>query len=202
MIYRFMYTAFLASDEVWEKSHPDLRTLSLSRHGKQVFLYLETVTPDVRPEDVVTANAIPFPDGRLWFRMIDVFHYSRPLSEEHWKRKQANKTPWIRINYLKPEKTASYIFYHYQFQEENPGMYDKYGMLFLYDNLLVHYLELPEEKETEKYPGGLTTHNTPVGKEAWDDMIERHFIPWEDERIQNDPKGPWLGIENISYHLY
>ena len=201
MIYRYMYTGFTSSDRAEDLRHPSVKSLSLSRYGNQLFLYLEA-TEEVAPEAALSADMIPYPDGALWFRMLDVFHYSRPFSEEEWKRKEQNKTPWIRINYLVPEKTASYIFYHYQFQEENPGAYDKYGIVYLYGNLLVHYLECPLEKETLLYEGALKTHNTPVGKEAWDDMIEKHFIPWEDEKIQNDPNGPWLAIENVTYRLF
>lgn len=195
MIYRFMYTAYCdGATSVADLRHPAVEHLCVTAYENQIFLYIEATEPSVDPAEIVAGKFKPFPDGSYFFRMTEVFHYSKPFSDEHWKRRNLGKKPWVRINYLKPEMTSSYFFYHYQFQEENPGMVDKYGILFLYGNMLVLYHEYPFEEETLSYKGSLDTHNTPVGKEAWDDMIERHFIPWEDDAINNDPNGPWLAL--------
>ncbi len=200
MIYRFMYTAFCdGAPNVTDLREPSVTHLCVTAYENQIFLYIESTSESIDPSKVIAARLKPYPDGSYFFRMTEVFHYSKPFSEEHWKRKDPTKKPWVRINYLVPEKTASYFFYHYQFQEENPGMVDKYGILFLYGNMLVLYHETPFEEETLSYKGSLDTHNTPVGKEAWDDMIERHFIPWEDDSINNDPDGPWLALSVLIY---
>ena len=81
------------------------------------------------------------------------------------------------MNYVLPDKVASYIYYHYQYQEEIPGDGDKYGAIFISGNMLMMYLEYPSEPETEKYAGGLNTHNTPY--EQWGEIMNAHFQPWE-----------------------
>lgn len=200
MVYRFMFTAYTdAPSSVRDLSLPAVTHLCVTAYGKQIFAYIEATEPAIDPARVIAGDFLPYPDGKIFFRMQEVFHYSKPFSEEHWVRTVPDKKPWVRVNYLKPEMTASYFFWHYQFQEENPGVFDKYGILFLYGNLLVLYHEKPIEPERLKYEGSFQTHNTPVGKEAWDDMIERHFIPWDDEKIRNDPDGPWLEIDTLIF---
>ena len=196
MIYRSMYAAYRKDDTpVLDLHHPDVTHLAVSCYEKQIFVYIESRDPDLVPEDAIEGELVPFPNGALYFRMTEVFHYSTPWSEEHWSRGEGERRPFVRVNYLNPECTASYVFYHYQFQEENPGMVDKYGVLYMFGNLLVLYHELPFTPEEKPHAPSLSTHNTPVGKEAWDDMIEQHFIPWEDEALRNHPNGPWLEIK-------
>ena len=200
MIYRFMFTAYCAdAPALQDLHHPAVTHLCVTSYEHLIFMYVESTESDIDPEAVLAVNATPYPDGKRFFRLSEVFHYSKPLSEEHWKRSISGKRPWVRVNYLRPEMTSSYFFYHYQFQEENPGVFDKYGILFLYGNLLVLYHETPIEPETVKYEGALSTHNTPVGKENWDDMIEAHFIPWGDPAIDEHPDGPWLPIDTLIF---
>lgn len=201
MIYRMMYTAYCKGEVAVTDLHcPHVTHLAVNTYQNQVFIYIESKEKDLDPAQVVDGDFIPFPDGRRFFRMTEVFHYSAPKSEAHWERKnKREKTPYVRINYLQPEKTASYFFYHYQFQEENPGQYDKYGILFLFGNMLVLYHEKPFTTETDPLLPGLSTHNTPVGKEAWDDMIERHFIPWEEAMVPKLDDGPWLPIPSLIF---
>lgn len=151
MITRNMYIGYAA--EKFSAVHS-----ALARYEQYVFLYLEG---EQKPEKVISKDLIPFPDGRLWVPMADIFHYSRPLSKDHWQRKIENKIAEFRVAYLKPECISEYIYYHYLLQEEQPGLCDKYGMIFLHGNMLVMYLEYPREAETEHYQGKLNTSNTP-----------------------------------------
>ncbi|GLX66726.1 hypothetical protein MU1_10700 [Paenibacillus glycanilyticus] len=110
--------------------------------------------------------------------MMDIFHYLQPVSEEHWRRTEPVSKPFARIARLKPEQVASYIFYHYQYQEERPGDGDKYGMIALHENLMFFYSESPATIEPPPYEGKLTTSHTPS---EWQAAMDPHFIPWEEE---------------------
>jgi len=189
MIYRYMFQGFCVSEDIRVKENNEVTNLSLSVFNNKILMYFESENSNINPEDIVNENMIPYPDGKLWEQMMDIFHYSKPLSNEHWKRKIENKKPIFQVIYLKPEMVSSYIFYHYQYQEERPGEYDKYGAIFIYGNLLVMYLETPEEKETEHYASKLSTKNTPTN---WGKLMAEHFAPWEDF------EGEWRGIKTIT----
>ncbi len=183
MVYRYMYAAYADEAETFADIGGDrVMTVTLSRFRDMLFLYYETHEKDLAPEQVISGKTRPFPDGRHWFFMPDIFHYSRPLSDEHWERRIAGKRPSPRLNRLRREKMGSYIFYHHQLQEEHPGMCDKYGMIGLFDNYIFFYLELPEEPETTQYAGELSTDNTPMDK--WNELMTSHFMPWEDVPVE------------------
>ena len=78
--------------------------------------------------------------------MIDIFHYSYPYNNNYWKRKLNNKKTVFKISYLKPEKVGEYVFYHYKLQREASLGYDKYGVIYMYRNMLVMYYEEPSEE--------------------------------------------------------
>ncbi len=179
MITRNMYIGYAA--ENFSAVHP-----ALARYEQYVFLYLEG---SQKPEEIISEGLIPFPGGRLWVPMADIFHYSRPLSEEHWKRGMENKITEFRVAYLKPECISEYIYYHYLLQEEQPGLCDKYGMIFLHENMLVMYLEYPREPETEKYRGKLDSHNTP---ENMSELVNQCF------QIHEDIGVPWKVVKKGS----
>ncbi len=177
MIKRSMYVGYAA--ENFSAAHP-----AMARYKQYVFLYLEG---NQKPDELVSQGLIPFPDGRLWVPMVDIFHYSRPLSQEHWMRTMERKTAEFRVAYLKPECVSEYIYYHYMLQEEQPGLCDKYGMIFLYGNMLVMYMEYPRESETVKYPGKLSSHNTP---ENMGELVDQCFLHHEDTKF------PWKVIKS------
>jgi len=184
-----MFQGFYVSEDIRAKKNNEVTNLSLAIFNDKIFMYFESENSNINPEDIVSENIVPYPDGKLWEQMMDIFHYSKPLSKEHWTRKTENKKPIFRLIYLKPEMVSSYIFYHYQYQEERPGECDKYGAIFLYGNLLVMYLEDPEEKETEHYGGILSTKNTPTN---WAELMTGHFARWQDF------EGEWREIETIT----
>ena len=162
-----------------------LLTFSVFKWQHHIFLHYETT--DTPCEETEPDRLVPgletylesFPGGvapRYYVPMYDIFHYSHPLSLAHWQRKTAFQ-PLGQIVRLKPEMLSSYIFYHYQLQEEKPGCGDKYGMISIHENLLFFYLEMPGVTETAAIPGKLATQNTP---ENWQELMHRHFIKWED----------------------
>ena len=112
---RRMYAAYADKNAAFaDTGDKRVKHLSLTRYEDIVFLYYEA-TEDVAPKDVVSGETRPFPDGSRWFFMPDIFHYSRPLSDEHWERK-SEKKPFVRLNRLLPDKVGSYIYYHQQLQ--------------------------------------------------------------------------------------
>ena len=185
MLYRYMYAAFPKNPEKEElvfTNDPAADAVSASFFGKTVFLYYETETEQLPPERVVNADLIAFPDGKLWSKMADVFHYSVPTSKEQWARKVSEKQPWVRINRLNPDKISEYLYYHFQYQEERPGGGpDRYGSIFLFENYIVHYLEWPFEREEHPAKGSLSTNLTPADNDdVWQALMKTFFLPWED----------------------
>ncbi|THF76278.1 hypothetical protein E6C55_19470 [Cohnella fermenti] len=113
---------------------------------------------------------------RHWAPMTDIFHYQRPVSREHWQRRNPERTPFGRMAVLKPEEIASYVYYHYQYQEERPGDGDKYGIIGLHENVLFFYSELPATVEPAPYEGKLKTKLRP---DDWQAVMDPHFVLWE-----------------------
>lgn len=183
MIYRFMYVAY--------SNHPEQTTLipgmphyaALAYKENKVFLYVESNEAVVDPETIAKGDLIPYPTGKYWDRAIEIFHYSKPLTAEQWQR-SGEKTPLFRLNRLQPEKTSSYIYYHFQYQEEYPGDGDRYGVIYLHGDQLIFYLETPTEPETVKPQGLLTSKNSPL--DIWQELMTQHFAD------------QWRTIDNLS----
>ncbi len=172
-------------------------TASLFQAQDQLFLYYECPRTKLPASEV----AAPLNDlledwpgaaaPRCWVPMMDIFHYSRPLSIEHWRRGAAPQECTGRIIYLRPEMVSSYIFYHFQLQEEKPGaLGSKYGLISQHENLLFFYMEKPDVAESESYTGHLKTQNTPPN---WGEVMDPHFQPWPDEEGER----LWRPIECI-----
>ena len=188
MIYRFMFVGYTENIRS-VKIKPDQNCYAaLSYKGKNVYMYVESNDPGVNPEDLVVGDLLPYPDGRKWDRAIDIYHYSTPLNAEQWRRKAENKKPYVRLNKLRPEKISSYIFFHYQLQEERPGDGERYGVIYLYGDTLIFYQENPFERETEKLPGLLQTDLSPLDR--WNELMEEHFAD------------TWREIDNLDFTGY
>lgn len=95
-----------------------------------------------------------------------------------WIRRQPGRRAVGKIQHIKPDKLSSYIYYHYQYQEERPGECDMFGQISLYQNLLFFYLEEPELIMPPGAPGKLHTHHTP---ENWAETMDPHFEKWADQ---------------------
>ncbi|MFC0215639.1 hypothetical protein ACFFK0_24895 [Paenibacillus chartarius] len=152
-----------------------------------LFLYYECVKRDVAPEELVPgleaylAEWPGKPEPRHWILMIDVFHFNEPASALHWRRKQPVERRAGRVAHLKPEMMSSYIYYHYQLQEERAFSGDKYEIIAMHENLLFGYQEFPKVIEEPVVPGRLSTKGTP---ENWEDSrMDLHFQAWEDGHL-------------------
>lgn len=164
------------------KISEDIMTLSVFCWRNSLFLYYECMEDEVLPAEMLKElepylESWPGEDQkRYWIRMFDIFHYNQPSSIEYWKRKEPMQ-PWAQLIRIKPEKLSSYIFYHYQLQEERPGSGNKYGMIGMHENLLFFYLEKPNIIEEAESKGLLETKNTPPN---WGELMKEHFMKWED----------------------
>lgn len=164
-----------------------IMTAAAYRWNRNVFLYYECVDCRKQPEELFVEpegflEAWPGKDRvRKWIPMIDVFHFNEPVNAEHWRRKSPVERRIGKVAHLKPEMAASYIYYHYQLQEERGFPGDKYEIIAIHEDLLFGYFEQPEVIEEPLIPKKLFTSGTP---EDWQDArMDLHFNPWEDGTV-------------------
>lgn len=186
MVYRFLFKGYPNNKNITLKETDIADNISIFTYENMAFMYLESKNEQVDPTLVVNADMKMYPDGTYWENMSEIFHYSMPQSDESWKRTQ-QKTPQLRINYVRHGMIASYIYYHFQYQEEYPCDGDKYGMIFHSGDMLLLYTESPCEY-AEPYKGLLDTKNSPLDDD-WAELMEKgHF----DQQF-----GGWKYIERL-----
>lgn len=114
---------------------------------------------------------------RLAIPMIDVFHDGVPIDADSWNRSDSNAERIGSIARLKPEMASSYIYYHYQKQEEFPDSFNQTYMIGSLGRFLFSYHELPAKAATRKRQGLLTTNHSPNN---WHEVMYPHFESWVD----------------------
>lgn len=121
-------------------------------------------------------------EPRLWIPMIDAFYFNAPESEEQWARPEPVQDRIGKVAFLRPEMIPSYLFYHYQLQEERAFAGEKYKYISMHENLLFMYDERPTRLELPTKPGKLDSHNTP---KDWTGVtrMDLHFIPWNEKEL-------------------
>jgi len=164
-----------------------LMTVAGFQWKQQLFLYYECMNDVIQPEHIMpelTSLLADWPGEempRKWVRLMDVFHFNAPASREHWLRKGPVERRVGRVAHLKPEMVASYIYYHYQLQEEWAFHGPKYEIIGLHENLLFGYQEFPAVVEEPVIAKKLQTKGTP---QSWEDSrMDLHFQPWEDGHL-------------------
>jgi len=169
-------------------------TASAFRYREHFFTYAECIGEEI-PHAELFGESEAFawwPDRSSRFiPMMDIFHCGVPWTVEYWRRRAPVEKIEAHVIRIIPEKLASYIFYHYQLQEEQLGSFDKYSLIVLNDNLLFYYKEHPFVVEPPLRPGMLTTKNTP---EPWHPLMITHFQPWPDAA---GPEDYWRPIETL-----
>ncbi|MEK3884754.1 hypothetical protein [Paenibacillus sp. PL2-23] len=168
-----------------------LMTFGCFRWERNLFLYAECVGERLDAEELLPSVS-PYlelwpgqEEKRAWIQMIDVFHFNEPASLEHWKRKSVVERRVGRVAHLKPEMAASYIYYHYQLQEEQAFHGPKYEIIGMHENMLFGYQEFPVVVEEPALPGKLRTRGTP---DNWSDArMDLHFQPWPDGHLYFKP---------------
>lgn len=181
----------------------DLMTISLFRWGHHLFAYWESIDQPCPPEHIFSDVELylePWPGAstmRHFVPMMDIFHYLAPENLhgdpiEKWRKAPVERA-WGRLARLQPAMVSSYIFYHYQMQEEKPGVGDQYGIISLHEDLIFFYQERPAVVRPAEIPGKLQTTNTP---DHWHDVMFPHFHLWGDA-----PAGQeiWREVEAV-YH--
>lgn len=165
----------------------EIMTAAAYRWKANIFLYYECINCEIAPEELFSETVDFLEDWpgrsekRKWIPMVDVFHFNEPVSVEHWRRKSPVQRRIGKVAHLRPEMIASYIYYHYQLQEERAFIGDKYQIIAIHENLLFGYFERPEVVEEPLKEKKLNTYGTP---ENWSDSrMDLHFIPWEDGTI-------------------
>lgn len=168
-----------------------LMTGAAFRWQNNLFLYAECMNEPIEsvalmPEAAELLEEWPGQAAwRKWIPMIDVFHFNEPANREHWLRKEPVERRVGRVAHLKPEMAASYIYYHYQLQEEQAFHGPKYEIIAMHENLLFGYQEFPAVVESPVLPGKLNTSGTPSN---WgDSRMDLHFQPWEDGHLYFKP---------------
>lgn len=169
----------------------ELMTVGCFRWERNVFLYFECVNQPLEPAELLPSMAPYLEDWpghsevRKWIPMIDVFHFNEPAGYEHWLRKERVDRRVGRVAHLKPEMAASYIYFHYQLQEERAFHGPKYEIITMHENLLFGYQEFPAVVEEPVLRGKLSTTGTPAD---WNDSrMDLHFQPWEDGHLYFKP---------------
>jgi len=168
-------------------SSGEIMTVGCFKWKSSLFLYCECIRNRLDP-DWLLPELAPYleewpgqDEPRKWVPMIDVFHFNEPASAVHWLRKEHVERRVGRVAHLKPEMAASYIYYHYQLQEERAFHGPKYEIIAMHENLLFGYQEFPAIVEPPVVPGKLETKGTP---ENWSDSrMDLHFQPWEDGHL-------------------
>ncbi|MBW4082268.1 hypothetical protein HYD27_12830 [Paenibacillus sp. S150] len=164
-----------------------LMTAAAYKWNRNVFLYYECMEEELSPEELLPGAADGLSDWpgeerpRKWISLIDVFHFNAPKDAGHWRRKSPVERQVGRVARLKPEMAASYVYYHYQLQEEQAFHGPKYEIIGIHENLLFGYQEFPAVVEEPVLPGKLSTSGTP--KEWEDSRMDLHFQPWPDGHL-------------------
>lgn len=164
-----------------------LMTISVFIQGRTLFLYYECMNDFISPSellpDITSLLEARMDEGgsKHWTPMIDIFHFSEPLSPDQWRRTQPVQERVGRIARIKPSKLSSYIYYHYMLQEGHAGCDNKYCMIGLDANVIFYYEELPKTPE-ERLPSGNGRFSAlpPDWPLIWQGLMEPHFIVWDD----------------------
>lgn len=108
--------------------------------------------------------------------MPDVFHDGVPVDYHLWRGERVIEERVGALAFLKPEMVSSYVYYHYQMQEERPESFNKTYTIGLYGNILFSYAETPKSLHVIRPQRTLNTNHTP---DHWHELMEPHFEPWQ-----------------------
>ena len=149
---------------------------SVAYFNNTVYVYVETFENKI-PYDLVSGSLKQFPDGKELVPMLNVFQYSPSDNEEEWRRKGEIK-PVFWTAKLKREEITKYVFYHYKMEKEGCRATNKYGIIFLYEDILIMYREYPDElgRSNERT---LPENNLP----DYPNLMQTCMIPWDDNDL-------------------
>lgn len=129
--------------------------------------------------------------NRKFVSMLDIFHDAIPRAESVWRDSESPRESLGSIVYLRPEKYCSYVFYHFQLQEEGIRKFNKHYVIGAHENCLFSYQELPAVVDNTNHDRVLDTNVSP---ENWAELMGEHFRPWTEGL---DIDAPWKSMEEI-----
>lgn len=129
--------------------------------------------------------------NRKFVSMLDIFHDAIPRSDSVWRDSESPRESLGSIVYLRPEKYCSYVFYHFQLQEEGIRKFNKHYVIGAHENCLFSYQELPADIDSTNHDRVLDTNVSP---ENWTELMGEHFRPWPEGL---DIKKPWKSMKEI-----
>lgn len=173
-----------------------INLFKLFKFDNLLFVYAESIDPVLTLElpAKVTSALIDSPGDfgdRKFVPMLDIFHDAIPRVESEWREPGAPITSLGSIVYLRPEKYCSYVFYHFQLQEEGLRKFNKHYIIGALENCLFSYQELPAVIDATNHDRILHTNVSP---ENWVELMGEHFQPWPEGL---DIEKPWKSMEEI-----
>ena len=156
--------------------------LRIYQFGNQMFVYLESERQisNLNLPKSISDLLFAWP-GQIQIRksvpMMDIFHDGIPRTDAVWRASDIPRNSIGSIIYLRPEKYCSYVFYHFQLQEEGLRKFNKYYLIGAHENCLFSYQEVPAEIDSSNIGSILTTNNSP---ENWAELMGQHFQPWQE----------------------
>ena len=177
MIYKHMYIAYVKNNDIETSENEKILTSTVKYYNNLAVLYFETDHTDIVPEDFAKGSTVALPDGRHWTEATEIFHYFEPKNDEQWKRRYKKKTCEMRVNHLKRDKIASYIYYHVEHQNDSQVGVDKFMSIFLFEDMIFMYSEKPTEKIKWEDIQGRNHHGN---RYKWMTLMNKHFKEWPD----------------------
>ena len=173
-----------------------INLFKLFQFDNLLFVYAESADPVLRLElpAQFTGALIDSPGDfgdHKFVPMLDIFHDAIPRVESAWREPGAPITSLGSIVYLRPEKYCSYVFYHFQLQEEGLRKFNKRYIIGALENCLFSYQELPAVIDATNHDRVLHTNVSP---ENWVELMGEHFQPWPEGL---DIEKPWKSMEEI-----
>ena len=156
--------------------------LRIYQFGNQMGVYLESERQisNLNLPKSISDLLFAWP-GQIQIRksvpMMDIFHDGIPRTDAVWRASDIPRKSIGSIIYLRPEKYCSYVFYHFQLQEEGLRKFNKYYLIGAHENCLFSYQEVPAEIDNSNIGSILTTNNSP---ENWAELMGQHFQPWQE----------------------
>ena len=177
-----------------------INLFKLFQFDNLLFVYAESADPVLRLElpAQVTGALIDSPGDfgdHKFVPMLDIFHDAIPRVESAWREPGALITSLGSIVYLRPEKYCSYVFYHFQLQEEGLRKFNKRYIIGALENCLFSYQELPAVIDATNHDRVLHTNVSP---ENWVELMGEHFQPWPEGL---DIEKPWKSMEEIFSYI-
>lgn len=160
---------------------PEVLTCSIFAYQRTLCIYMETTDPGFEfswPELLVEGVECWPGEGtpRTVVKMMDVFHDGVPADEHSWREGRSIEGRSASLARLNEAWVSSYIFYHYQMQEEYPESFNKTYLIGLHEQLIFSYHETPTVVTRPRPRGLLSTEQTP---KDWHAVMLPHFQPWE-----------------------